>query len=306
MTFNTWHSGAEVTDGLEKIAKHLINETVDIVALQEFRKADLNQLTLYLNKSEGNWSHGDIGTLLYETVVFSRFPIKISNITFNAKLTRIVRTEVEIGLNNSIIVWGAHLNYKNYGPYIACNPLFNANMSRAIHTSGMQRSRELIAMRQEPQFQRDLDSHLPMIVLGDFNEPSHLDWVSQCKKLHCGKVMKWGGSDYLSSFGFVDAFRRVYPDPAKNPGATWSPIYSESKPYKEGHEIPYQDTKLPEPRDRIDFIYFRKGTLKPFACKTFTGIGKLRNFKPEEAKKSYKENNWPSDHGSVICDFHFL
>lgn len=46
MTFNLWHSGDEVKNGLEKIAKHILHVNPDIVALQEvMSKEHLNNLT---------------------------------------------------------------------------------------------------------------------------------------------------------------------------------------------------------------------------------------------------------------------
>lgn len=50
--------------------------------------------------------------------------------------------------------------------------------------------------------------------------------------------------------GLIDSFRAVYPDPARDPGNTWSPLL----PLHDGESGPA------EPQDRIDFI-FHKGPL---------------------------------------------
>ena len=34
---------------------------------------------------------------------------------------------------------------------------------------------------------------IPVIIGGDFNSPSHLDWVQSTKKFHYGKVVQWAG-----------------------------------------------------------------------------------------------------------------
>ena len=58
---------------------------------------------------------------------------------------------------------------------------------------------------------------------GDFNEPSHLDWLDNTKNLfdHNGAVIHWDCSMMLSQAGFKDAYREKYPDPVLYPGFTF-------------------------------------------------------------------------------------
>jgi endonuclease/exonuclease/phosphatase family metal-dependent hydrolase len=74
---------------------------------------------------------------------------------------------------------------------------------------------------------------IPVIVAGDFNSGSHLDWVEQTKPAHKGQTISWPASIAMKKAGFKDSFREIYPDPLKTPGTTF---YNQ---------------------DRIDYIYYQ-------------------------------------------------
>lgn len=61
-----------------------------------------------------------------------------------------------------------------------------------------------------------------IIITGDFNEPSFLDWTEN--KVDNGMVpfaVEWPTSKLLYEVGFKDSFRVKYPDEVENPGMTW-------------------------------------------------------------------------------------
>jgi exonuclease III len=58
----------------------------------------------------------------------------------------------------------------------------------------------------------------PLIVAGDFNCPSHLDWIEEVKHLHGGWVFEWPATKLLMDAGFSDAFREVHRNVTKSPG----------------------------------------------------------------------------------------
>ncbi len=62
-----------------------------------------------------------------------------------------------------------------------------------------------------------------VILGGDFNEPSALDWTDGTRNLfdHNGVVVPWESTRLLDQAGFVDAYRSKYPNPATHPGFTW-------------------------------------------------------------------------------------
>lgn len=74
---------------------------------------------------------------------------------------------------------------------------------------------------------------IPLIVAGDFNSGSHLDWTEHTKAVHNGYTMPWPVSIAMNKAGFKDSFREIHPDALAIPGRT------------------FYDT------DRIDFIYYQ-------------------------------------------------
>ena len=80
-----------------------------------------------------------------------------------------------------------------------------------------------------------------IILVGDFNEPSHLDWTLEAANqgLNFGFEVNWPISSNLELIGMVDAYREIFPNPIQYPGFTWTPLQSDN-----------------EVHDRIDFIYY--------------------------------------------------
>jgi exonuclease III len=88
----------------------------------------------------------------------------------------------------------------------------------------------------------------PIIIGGDFNSGSHLDWVEATKEHHYNKVVKWPVSNHMIENGFEDSFREVNLDLESTLQGTWG--------FLSGNII----------SDRIDYIY-HKGGLKTLKSK---------------------------------------
>lgn len=86
---------------------------------------------------------------------------------------------------------------------------------------------------------------IPIIVGGDFNSPSHLDWVETTRAFHYDKVVEWPVSKRMIDAGFVDSFREANPDPTTTMDGTWG--YLSSKDIIS---------------DRIDYIYYKGKGIK--------------------------------------------
>lgn len=147
-----------------------------------------------------------------------------------------------------------------------------------------------------------------VIMGGDLNEPSHLDWQADTKYLfdHNGAIINWDCSVMLYEAGFKDSFREIYPNPVKNPGFT----------FPAGNKLA-EDAKLeklawaPEAdeRDRIDFIYYRANN-NSLTLKTCTLVGPgetvLRNeIVPNDSEDTFitPKSVWPSDHKGNLATF---
>ena len=81
--------------------------------------------------------------------------------------------------------------------------------------------------------------NIPIIIGGDFNSGSHLDWVEDTRESHYGKVVEWPVSKLMLDRGYADTFRAAHPDPTKTMDGTWGFLSEDII------------------SDRIDFIYYK-------------------------------------------------
>ena len=91
--------------------------------------------------------------------------------------------------------------------------------------------------------------HMPIIIGGDFNSGSHLDWIESTKEWHYDKVIAWPVSKAMIENGFTDSFRAANPDPLKTMEGTWGFL---------------SDDII---SDRIDYIYYKGDALKTLHSK---------------------------------------
>ncbi len=125
------------------------------------------------------------------------------------------------------------------------------------------------------------DKDAPVFVVGDFNEPSHLDWTEAAAKSgrHPIKVA-YPTSSAMAAAGFSDAYRALYPDEMKNPGLTWSCIHKTD------------DAKTHH--DRIDFVYFKGNGVK---------VTEVKIVGENEENADLVVSPYPSDHRAVVGTF---
>lgn len=139
----------------------------------------------------------------------------------------------------------------------------------------------------------DESASIPVIMGGDFNCHSHLDWTEATKDMynHGGHVIDWTVSNKMADAGFKDSFREMNPCPMKEIGTTWS--YSlESIP----GEIT-EATDLNHRFDRIDYIYYQGKNLKVSSSDIhYEKLG-------ETLTLNGKDYFYASDHGFVLTTF---
>lgn len=124
---------------------------------------------------------------------------------------------------------------------------------------------------------------IPIIMGGDFNIHSHLDWTEATRNLynHGGAVVHWPVSVAMEQAGFKDSFREMNPSPEEHLGVTWLTD-------EEGNETR---------SDRIDYIYYQGKTIQAVSSECYdNSLGKQFRFKG-------KDFFYPSDHGFVLSEF---
>lgn len=144
-----------------------------------------------------------------------------------------------------------------------------------------------------------LQANEKVILVGDFNEPSHLDWTARYARMGSDRwvenptatplrfAISWQGSKALEDSGLSDAYRTIHTDEVANPGVTWTPPYPKNTPGRQE----YNNQVLV----RVDRIYFSRRGL---VCKSASRItGKIGN------GDIALEADWPSDHWAVLAEF---
>ena len=166
------------------------------------------------------------------------------------------------------------------------------------------RYKHLLQLLEHPAFRKDIaDSNkVPVIVAGDFNCVSHLDYTEKTKALglNYSRVLPIRVSMAMLEAGFTDTYRFVHPDITKNTlGHTWTTV-GPGFTYRQGKGfVPVAEGKNPQPEHRglfarIDYIYCTGKGLKAVQSHTIT-----HHF--SNASRSFPE--FPSDHAAVLTIF---
>ena len=275
MSYNIHRGGVVMLkQPLSQTAKAIQLAKADIVGIQETRSPRGDKLE-ELAKLLG-WNH-DMGK---GSNVLTRYEIVDS-------LYKGVKVKLDSGRH--AYIFNVHLSSHPYQPYQLLeirpkwhkhtnNITFIKTEAEAIEWAKKARGVEIAKVLR--QVKSIPDKEAPVFVVGDFNEPSHLDWTDAAAKAgrHPIKVA-YPTSTEMAKAGFSDSYRKIYPDEMKNPGITWSPAY-----------------KVGDPRthhDRIDFVYFKGKGLK------VTGV-KIVGENKENA--DIVVTPYPSDHRAVVAD----
>ena len=264
---------------LSQTAKVIQSAKADIVGIQETRSPRGDKLE-ELAKLLG-WNH-DMGSC-----IVTRYEIVEH---FKGGKDYKGGIKVKIASNKHAYVFNLHLPSHPYQPYqlLGIRPKWHKHKfdiefikteAEAIKWAKKARGREVTKLLR--QIRSISDKQAPVFVLGDFNEPSHLDWTARAAKAgrHPIKV-EYPHSLAMTQAGFADAYRTIYPDEMKNPGYTWSSFYKFDDPTTH--------------HDRIDFVYFKGKGIKLNEVKI---VGENRK------DADIVISPYPSDHRAVVADF---
>ena len=269
LSFNIWQGGHNVNDYHRKQVSFLAGANADIVGMQESFFNDSFRLGDALGWY--NWQSSDVSIL-------SRYPIV--EVVGTAAAGGGVRIALD-GDKSQVIMWNVHLGYTPYGPYDFCfSNMTNDQVMQRETDSG--RTPQIIEVVGKMKTAIANYNDIPVLLTGDFNAPSHLDWTKATASQHCGVgEFAWPSSIHPTEAGLVDSFREIHEDPSADPGITWSPIYLEN----DGR---------PEPMDRVDFVY-HKGLVTVDSNTVVVG-----HPMPEP---NQKDNEWPTDHAAMKTTF---
>lgn len=271
MTYNLWHGGTRMSDFHDKQVRFLVDSNADIVGLQESTPDHAERLAKTLEWFV--WQDTDVG-------VISRYPIDHVHPRLGS-YSGGIRVNLDADCSQ-LNLWNVHLGYDPYGPYDFCfdGMSIDAVLEREAESG---RTPQIIETMAAMKDQLANAANIPVILLGDFNAPSHLDWTSALKEKNCGySDVPWPTSESPIKAGMVDSFREAHPIPENDEGITWSPIFLDNN-------------NRPEPLDRIDFIY-HKSDFDVLASDTLV-VG------DPTPQPNHENNEWTSDHAAVMTTF---
>jgi len=251
MSFNIWVSGGL---SLNKCIEAINTSGADLVGLQECNATAAQTIASNLNFHV--LTAGDCS-------IVSRYPILSSQVIGNSR-----GVTVQLSPGQRAHLFNCHLTAYPYGPYWlkdGSNTTSIINLENTARTADLN---QLLAAMQPV-----LSGPEPCFLVGDFNAPSHLDYVS----------FAWPTSIACTNAGLGDSYHELHSANRKfpgqfafnEPGITWTP--------KTGEE--------PEGVfDRIDFVHYSKGD----------GANPTNSIELDQRNSA---NPWPSDHRAVITTF---
>jgi endonuclease/exonuclease/phosphatase family metal-dependent hydrolase len=272
LAWNIWHGGRRKgrDEGVQRVVEVIQECNADIVLMQETYGSGPRISGRLLRDSSGVVSKS-LASLGYEYFlrssnlsVMSRFPIVdthrlASGFRFGG---------VSIQLREDQIVQAYSL-WINHLPSVRQQLEAGTTGEQLRDEDAKTRGKEIKVILEQLLPHLAKTPAVPVLVGGDFNSGSHLDWTKAAASQanHHGLVVDWPVSRAMAEAGFVDSYRAAHPDPVASPGTTWSPEFPESH------------------QDRIDYVYSRGDNWRVLDARVL----------------SEHPRGWPSDHAATFA-----
>lgn len=302
MTFNILQGGGnaknvgfgnELFGGsrIDEIATAIKLAEADIVGIQEDCP---NKSSVLLNELGEGWHRAG--------KVYSKFPAEL---IYSSKNRSLEVVDVKLSGSRVVRIVNCHWWPSNYGPFLAqenlkADPKVDLkSLAKLVREKGARRGGTRGYKATIELLKEAIKETKEIFLVGDFNEPSYLDWTECYAKNGPDRwvdnptgtplrlSVQWPGSVLLKNIGMVDSFRQAHPDEVKKPGNTWTPPYPNQTPGRR----PYGDQVL----DRIDRIYHYGNTIDVVSAQV---VGEKGNTSDIGIK-----GRWPSDHRAVVVEF---
>jgi len=281
MVWNIWHGGKSEPigrDGVEDVIGIIEASEADVVLMIETygsgkRIANTLGYNFHLIAKPGTADNDPSINLS----ILSRFPLGERIDFYN--YFNIGGMEIKVGEGEKVVFFDTWLNYQPWHdqPHLMKK---TAEELVAWEKSGTRKKEVDTILGHLKPYLRNT-GEVPVILGGDFNVWSHLDWTEETKEKHAGKVVPWWTSSRFERAGLQDSFREVNPNPLLHPGISWG---------------------MPDKEDdhRIDYLLYKGSRLEVLASE----IHKVDYNHPFHYKG--KEFSFPSDHGFVWTKFKLI
>ena len=263
LAWNIWHGG------------HRYGEAVGVQRVIETIKAtDADIIGLIETYGSGEIIADALGYHFYlissNLSIMSRYPITETITAF--KPFNFGGAKLSLGKGKDLIFFDTWLHYlPDYGQGVIEG---KKSAKQLIAEEGKTRHAEVRAILKEIAPYLEESAETPIIMSGDFNVGSHLDWIEETKGIHHNKKIKWPVTLEMANADFTDSYRELHIDPLLDPGFTWTPRAATSSD-KYGL------------LDRIDYIFYQGENLSAIESKVV----------------DYHPIMFPSDHAGVLTVF---
>jgi len=278
MAYNLWGGGLAGGYPLERSAQVITQVDPHIVAIQERSYQEVDRLP-QLAALAGM-------TLVDKASILTTLPVIASWRLFGPDTHTCGAAELRMPDGASVFVYNVHLQSYPYGPHAVRDGQATSAIDAArVEAPRVAQMKEILA-----DMDRSRLSDARVVLLGDFNTPSHRDWAVPTARTY-GLAVRWPVTVHVERAGFADAYRAIHPDPVDRitprgttvpgrPGFTYSPVVRADNDHI--------------PSDRIDMIFARGPGLR--ICDTAV-VG--------EEGSDIVSLPWPSDHRAVLSHLHW-
>ena len=314
MQFNIWQEGSSIIGGYEAIISEISHIYPDFITFSEVRNynnVDFIAKLIADLKAKGKVYYS---AKSQDSGLLSRYPISKFETIFplandSGSIYKLI-TEVN---GAKFAVYTAHLDYKNYASFLprGYDGASFAQIDSPVTDLEVIKTQNLTSMRDDAiklfidDAKKECDAGSLILLGGDFNEPSHLDWGAETKDLydHNGVVYNWDVSIMLQNAGFIDTYRQIYKSAVTHPGFTYPSDNVDVEDIGRLSWAPNADE-----RDRIDFIYYYPNPKLALQNSVVYGPSGsiVKNKRVEESgedKFILPLALWPTDHKGVISTF---
>ncbi|MDR1338554.1 MAG: endonuclease/exonuclease/phosphatase family protein [Prevotellaceae bacterium] len=245
--------------------------------------------------------------------ILSKYTLENASLLFPTEERSRPVLKAQLSVNGrTATVYSSHLDHRYYAPYLprGYSEITWSKIDAPVADAETILAANRVALRDEAVtgFIKDAETEIAnghiVIVGGDLNEPSHLDWQEDTRDLrdHRGTVVNWEVSILLQKAGYIDSYRQLYPDAVKYPGFTY-PAGNVDANLKSLHFASEADE-----RDRIDFIYYHPQPGVRLTDARIVGpaesvcYGKIS---PDTSQDVFVKPKgvWPSDHKGNLAVF---
>jgi alkaline phosphatase D len=234
-----------------------------------------------------NWWQSDSAHLCVVT------PHQIAS-TFTHESFHGVGARIRTPGDREFVAWSTWIDYRHYLPWEAADRPDASDASLfelETHKSARYKQTQELLWRLDEL--GHLASNLPVLVGGDWNSPSHLDWTeATATTFPHRRNLALPVSRLMEAAGFSDTFRSVHPDPVEQPGPTWSPLLKIR-----------EDVGQPEPPERIDRLYLKNPARGPI-LRAVRATTLPRDWNSVTLPR--ETSIFPSDHAAVVVDFEWI